>query len=308
MAENERLGPPMNPEAGLALYAAIESDVAELPKAMRTRIDRESRPWLEALHPGLPGILRNTLLVTSAAFASVKRLCYDRTNGERPSGEFSTAVFPLARTFLDAMITVAFVRDEPRKHVERYYVGGLCTELARYNRLVLEYGADCEWGPHLASLKAWIDWHEQGNPDHRVMLSDEEKANPRKHARELWPGPGRLIQKCSESRRDHLLFMQDWFYDELSQDAHMSYMGIARRVGPLHEQTLSAQADEFRYRTFYDTLTLYLALLAEIADAANLRVERGRIARVWKHLDGIPGADQLWKRRYRALLTGEMNG
>src|SRR4051812_38416691 len=118
MGETERQRAPLSPEAGLALYAPIESDVAELPNAMRMRIDRESRQWLEALHPGLPGILRTTLLVSRAAFAAVKRLCYNRANGERPSGDLSTAVSPLARTFLDAMITVSFVRDQPREHVE----------------------------------------------------------------------------------------------------------------------------------------------------------------------------------------------
>lgn len=130
------------------------------------RIDRESREWLEKLHPGLPGIFRNTLQVCRAAFAAVKRLCYDRMNGERPAVDFSTAVPPLARTFLDAMITVSFVRDQPFEHVERYYKGGLCAALAQQNRLVEEYGANSDWREHLASLKAWIDLHEQGNAPH----------------------------------------------------------------------------------------------------------------------------------------------
>ena len=81
-------------------------------------------------------------------------------------------------------------------------------------------------------------------------------------------------------------------------------MGLVRRSGPLHEQTASEKEEEYRYRTVYGALTLYLALLAEIADAANLSFERARMARGWKYFAGVPDADQLWKRRYRELLTG----
>src|SRR5688500_7019583 len=119
---------PMTPEEGLAQFAALERTMAELPDAMRMRIDRESRERLEGLHQGLPGVFRGTLQVSAAAFAAVKHLCYDRLHGCRPRADLSSAVPPLARTFLDSLICVVFVCDQPRANVERYYKGGLCAE------------------------------------------------------------------------------------------------------------------------------------------------------------------------------------
>src|SRR5438128_8553718 len=104
MVETGALHGQMTPEEGLAQYAVIERVMAELPDAMRMRIDREVRERLEGLHQGLPGILRGTLQVSCAAFASVKHLCYDRVDGCRPSADLSSAVPPLARTFLDSLI------------------------------------------------------------------------------------------------------------------------------------------------------------------------------------------------------------
>lgn len=291
----------------LSQYGALDSDVVELPSAMRMRIDRESREWLQHSHPGLPNFLRTTLQVSSAAFAAVKRLCYDRTNGEWPAAELSSAVAPLARTFLDSLISVSFVRDQPFENLERYYKGGLCAVLAQRERMVAEYGDNPDWSKRLASLGTWIDLHEQGNPAQRVVLSEEERADPRSHARKLWPGPGRLIAMCSPPRRDHLQFLRDWFYDDLSQDAHMYYMGVIRRAVPLHEETPAVNVSAFRSQAFYGALEVYLALLAEIADAAKLNVERGRIAGVWERVARIPGADQLWNRHYHELLTGAAN-
>jgi hypothetical protein len=292
---------PSEPNDWLRQFGAIDIKVRDLGEAVRMRIDREARSRLEAEHAGLPMILRAATQVSAATMEAIKHLCYDRVQGFFPSPRLASAVAPLSRTFLESLFVILALRENTRSAVDDFFQSGLCKVVVERDRLVVEYGDKPEWQGHIQGLTDWIALHSEGNPEHRVLLSDEQKADPARAAKS-WPTPGALVRRSmSPEIREFVQFLIDWYYDELSQDSHPSYMGFVRRATTLHDETPVAVAEDVRLRAFYRALTLYFALLAEVVDFAVLEQERARMRELWEYLHGND-APQLWSRRYGRLL------
>jgi hypothetical protein len=121
---------------------------------------------------------------------------------------------------------------------------------------------------------------------------------------DLWfPNPGGMHREAqTQLVKDFFRFLDDWHYGRLSQDSHLSYMGLVRRGGVLSDEHLGENQERYRSQVSLTALTLYVALLSEVIIHAGLPFEKRRIRNVWEYIDAYPGAAELWKERYEAVL------
>lgn len=97
-----------------------------------------------------------------------------------------------------------------------------------HDRLIREYGSDPAWHDYIDDIGRFVEeaktWWD---------ISPQEEANPR--SINYWPIPSRMSkhQGTSADRREYLSYLEDWFYRDLSQDAHLSWPGLVRRVAYL---------------------------------------------------------------------------
>jgi hypothetical protein len=56
-------------------------------------------------------------------------------------------------------------------------------------------------------------------------------------------------------------------------------------------------------RAFVTSLTLFVALLSELAAELSFASDMARLRAVWVHVKEFPEARELWKRRYSSLLA-----
>src|SRR5436190_22905790 len=109
-------------------------------------------------------------------------------------------------------------------------------------------------------------------------------------------------QGTSDARRAFLKYLEDWFYRDLSQDAHLSCPGLVRRVGYL---LVRHPTDEDRERlvkqksdALMDAAVMLLAMLSEISVELHFGLEQ-RLKYVWALFRTAgPATEELYKRRY----------
>jgi len=104
------------------------------------------------------------------------------------------------------------------------------------------------------------------------------------------------------SRLDYLQFLNDWYYGALSGDSHLSYMGLARRGGFMWDKADSGMRKRYREIAVLTAVTLFVALLSEIAGHARLPDEKRRLRDIWDVLRPVTEPGELWSRRYDQLL------
>lgn len=289
----------MSPQESLNRYFGLDPTVKQLPNAIIDALGAAPGERLQARHDGLPSTLRYTVAVSAISFFAIKRLVLPTYEGEAPKPYWATAAAPIARTFIEAITNLLYILENPTERVNRYIKAGVCRELARHQRLCNRHAGDPRWQEHLVQLKAWIEETERLAP-----LSESEKSNFERSAKSLWPNPGSLISQCSDEAKSYLMFLKDWYYDELSQDAHLSYMGLVRRGQMLNEVSLGLPQEAYRTSVFYGALALYLALLSEVAAAAVLPRESRQLEFLWQNLSAFENVAPLWTERYEALLQG----
>ncbi|HYO98356.1 MAG TPA: hypothetical protein VER33_27815 [Polyangiaceae bacterium] len=218
----------------------------DLAQAVALRIDREHRAGIEDYHRGLPAFLKFNVRTGAATFRAIRYLTLDRQAGHGPAPALATSVPPLARTLLEALMGIVFLYDDPAVNTEQYYRSGWRDAYEIHQRLVGRYGSDPRSRDYLTGHSAWVASHEA---DCRITAAN--RADPSTVSR--FPNPGKMTGRTrkdgertkSEKRRAFLMYLNDWFYGELSQDAHMTYMGLARRGSMLDDQN-SLQVEAYR--------------------------------------------------------------
>ena len=133
-------------------------------------------------------------------------------------------------------------------------------------------------------------------------VSDEEAADLKRIT--YWPIPSQM--KAQAKDREFLDYLDDWFYKTLSQDAHLSFPGLAHRgaallVKPGDERT--AQLEKRRSQAVFTTITVVLALASEMEHLLKFGLSE-RLAYVWGVLIKYwEEADDLYKMRYAQFLV-----
>ena len=282
-------------------YGPIATDLEEPPKAILNRIRTERQRSLEGIHKGLPALLKSVARVADATWRAVKYLALDKRHGDAPPASLAVAIPPLARTFLDHLMLVIFIVEAPADRATWYYRSGWREAAELQKRLDARYGADPSWTNFLTSHRQWVQSHE---PD--LAITPQERADPRLATARWrkpgwWPNPGKIQSLSNDpANRAFLQFVSDWYYGRLSQDSHLSYMGMVRQAGILQDDQ---PIEAYRNQAVLSAITLYVALLSEIVVAASLPYEAKRVRRIWGHLKDYGDAAELWTARYHTHLA-----
>lgn len=162
----------MSPRDSLHEYFDLDPAIKDVPNAINDALANGPGERLRKVHGGLPSTLRYTVAVSAISFFAIKRLVFPTYVAEDPRPHWATAIPPLARTFIDAIVNVVYLAESPRERVERFIKAGVCKELSRHRRLSALYAGDPSWQGPLAQLKEWIDGTEALAP-----LSEAERAS-----------------------------------------------------------------------------------------------------------------------------------
>lgn len=305
---DERQSPRVNEERPRRInVSALRITLDELAVAVANRVTHEYREELQQVHNGLPALLANMVRIAGATWKAVSVLTLDRQAGELPPLDLAAGVPPLARALLESAMTTVFIGEDTRNRLNWYYRAGWREAKEEYGKWEARYSAEPGWRAWSAVHVEWMESH-----DLDLQISAAEKANPKLATvawKELspqgfWPNPGKMASIVADAKRaSFLAFVKEWSYAQLSQDSHLSYLGLARRGAPLAPEQTSEKRDIYRSHVCLVALALYLAVLSEVASMVGMPVEKRRLREIWEQLGAAREAAELWDARYRDLLV-----
>jgi len=293
-----------NPTKTALDYGVIQDDWMSLLKGMTLKLEREFPPNLAST--GAREFFWLTFRVALNTYNTLVYICADKQPDPFRKLEFTISCPPLVRTLVDSLFNVVFVLEDIEPRTVWYYKSGwreIQERLIRYGRT---YG----------SLEEWNEWFEVGTAVQEQMAL-HWKINKKEHDNlnliHYWPIPSQMIRfglnKKDElpETRAFMLFINDWFYRELSQESHLSYPGLARRGGILMEldgkaPSVQDKLERNRSSQMVMALTLLLAICSEIEQRFNFGF-KPRVMVLWGILsDALPIPKEVYAARYAKLL------
>ncbi len=275
-------------------FKVIGQQLDEALEALKNLIDRN---WPRQYDiPGARALFLTMIKVAINTYQSVRFLAADSPKNSAPPLEFALSIPPLTRSLLDQLFAVVFLTEDLTTRTLWYYKAGWREAKEAYDRYKAKYGEDQKWahwltlnGEFLESIRT--EWG----------VSNEEAADLNRI--KYWPIPSQM--KAQAKDREFLTYLDDWFYKTLSQDAHLSFPGLAHRgaallIKPGEERT--AQLEKRKSQAVFTTVTIVLALASEMEHLLQFGLG-GRLAFVWGVLVKYwEEAEDLYRMRYEQLL------
>lgn len=285
-------------------YKEVARAIEDIPQAISNIIRRNADRTCEILksrHNVLPEIVDFSTVLSANTWETILHLCKDQMDHGLKI-EFLASVPPLTRTILDALMTLVYLFDDPVERCRRYFVSGWGKGMVHYGRMQERYGTDPRWEKWLRAFHASTEGLLES-----VTPTDEEKADLKLAG--YWPGPGKMAKACRDPKRKELLdLLNTMFYGQLSEDSHLAFPGLARRLAVLHKPVEGMPLfDKQRYRTvtFVTAQTLYVAYLSEVVGELGLSYQKERLRAVWAKMSLSPywdNAIMLYEKRYEEWL------
>jgi len=244
---------------------------------------------------GLPFLLRTHVLAAHNTYRTIVHLAADDPLRENRRPEYVLSTAPLIRTLVDGLFTVVALLDDPATRVDQFFKGGWNEIRQQYERFRDAYAADPDW---VAWLEDFAEYIEAGKET--LGLTPEDQVNLKRLS---WPTPGQLLRDkaLSDPARHFLQYMNDWYYKELSADAHLSLPGLARRSLPLLEKT--SDFDRERSTAVFTGLTAGMSILSEVHQSARWPDIGPRLEYIWTMLEQYwHDAAQVYRLRYKGRL------
>jgi hypothetical protein len=253
-------------------------------------------------------IFHSFVVVAETTYRTIIWICAEKPDYDGRDPIFVHSVPPLARAILDQVFTVCFLSEDIEERSFRYFKAGWREIAEKDIRERQRYSYDKKWEEVLSTNVQLLDKLGElakVTEAERTTLSLIKK----------FPNPGRMHEECNiSSLKDYLIFLNDWFYKQLSQEAHLSATGLITRAFPqvlvhsglIPEQKLQERLGQVRSSTIVTTLTLTVALLSEIQAILKFPSINQELCYLWTLLGGYwKDPDDLYKRRYQSLLIPE---
>lgn len=181
-------------------------------------------------------------------------------------------------------------------------------ELQQYRR---SYGSLAEWQPWLSDLGKLV---ADGIGIYGITPAEQSDLTKIKR----WPNPGQMPRYGLKrghplpDTRQFLVYLNDWFYRELSSQAHLSFEGLLKSAAPLLRDTLLRVHQEsleegylprIKHIQVGKTFMLVLALLSEIQVYFTFGL-RDKLSYLWTILGSYsPETKEVYDKRYQRLLN-----
>jgi len=279
-------------------FRVIEKPLDEALEALKNLIDREWPKQLDK-NPGARALFLTMIKVAINTYQSVRFLVADSPKEREAPLEFALSIPPLTRSILEQLLAVTFLAEDLATRTQWYYKAGWREAKEAYERYRAKYGENREWAN-------WLELNGKFLENIRTTwgVSDEEAADLRRIR--YWPIPSKMKDQAKD--RAFLEYLDAWFYRTLSQDAHLSFPGLAHRgaallLGPGEERT--AQLEKRKSNAVFTTITMVLALASEMEHLLQFGLGE-RLAYVWGVLiEYWEEAADLYRLRYATLLKEE---
>jgi hypothetical protein len=277
--------------------------IQELTIAMDNLVDRSAPIEIRRI-AGWHEFLLVAVLATRTLYGTITYLSRDKGGKDdlMPKLEYGVATSPLARSLLELLFTVIFIREQPRTRVKWFHHSGWRELREMVDSLRERYGSKRKWKTKLVQLENSV---EQLRVSHKV--SKRATGDPR--SIKWWPTAMQMLDpkknylhKRSRCFLDYLTLR----YRTLSQDHHLSGAGLVRVYAKLLIDEKDARREpilrDLKNSNVILALATLLAIYTEINDIC--RFDRGKaLAYCWCILmENRDEVRELYDLRYRSML------
>jgi hypothetical protein len=298
------LSPVAKPPANLDA-SVITEPLDSLISALGNKIEREW-PVRFANILGARELFLLTVRIADVTSRSIRWLSAEKPPNPARIPEYCLSVPPLNRTILDNLFTVMFVLEDFPGRCQWYHKAAWREERLELDRYIAEYGHLHEWQEWLGKLKAHSDFGVRF-----LGISAAEVAQP--STMRSWPNAGAMSgyglspKVPAPPSRVFMKYLDDWFYKDLSQQAHLGGTGLMKRASVFlcdrHDPERQAALRKNNYSWWGQTIILMLALASELEDYFKFGL-RERVQYLWGlTVPVIVVAKEVYDKRYAALLS-----
>jgi hypothetical protein len=285
-------------------FGLVQPQIKELIFAAGNWIEREwpGKRGRAKDHEGSRSLFLGLLRSSQNTWSTAAYICADVPNDPARKPEFALSLSPLARTVLEALCTTIFVFSDLEKRVAWFYRAGWREVREERDRLRDRYGNDADWLQYITSLDQLLI-----DSTGKWGVSASEVSDPSSIKR--FPIPGRMVKDrtLTLDRRQQLQYLLDWYYKTMSQDAHLSWPGLARRAGAFFPSVTEEERRRVvalrRTQMICDLAALEVALVSEIEIECRFGMAK-QAQYIWTVLaDFSPDTKELYDRFYREPIT-----
>lgn len=286
-------------------FSVVSKPLDSLLTALGNKFEREWPVRFKSVRGGRELFLL-TFRTAVATYHSVRWLCAEKPPDPDRRLEFCVSVPPLNRTILDNLFTVIFMLEDLPARCEWYFKADWRETRLELERHRTEYGHLPDWSDWLSRMTTYSDIGIQIAGISPAECADPSSITP-------WPNPGKMVNYAISSKlplppaRAFLKYLNDWFYADMSQQAHLGGSGLMKRAGALiNDYRKNPQTEENlkRYRNTQvgQTVVLILALASELETHFHFGLSE-RIRYVWSVVTPyIVVAKEMHEKRYASLL------
>jgi hypothetical protein len=280
-------------------FRVFAEPLLTLAEATALKIERE---W-PAAHERVPGAQLLFRLLTRLATTTYQSIIY--LSAEHPADlarrvAFSSSVPPMSRSIVDILYSVVFILEDIGPRTDWYYRAGWREMSETFLRYRGRYAGQPDWSAWLRDFESGL---ERIRRDWRV--SDADAGNLRAIPR--WPIPTKMKEHAlTLDAKTYFQYLEDWFYREFSQEAHVTLPGLARRASTfLRDDDDDAALGEWKKKRsdwVGYAMVLELAVLSEIVFFFGFDLA-ARCSYLWGILTGyMEMARELHEVRYTGFL------
>ncbi|MDP3723812.1 MAG: hypothetical protein Q8R91_10015 [Candidatus Omnitrophota bacterium] len=249
----------------------------------------------------LPTVIELHIKLAHSSYLGILHLCRNSLDAQRRRVELASVASPIARSMLDGLFNVIYLGADPKRTIRDYRRAGWRELVEPHLRNQEKYG----------SLPEWNDWFAESRKLANSIgetegLSDEDLKSVR-----VWPIPSRMAadskNELPKEIREFLQYLNDWFYRAYSQEAHLTWPGLAQRAFPfvrdLRRESEKERLAKYKSDHIYRAALLLLMTLSEVNTQLSLGTST-QLQYLWVLLsEYFLESKELYQLRYQKLLT-----
>jgi hypothetical protein len=284
--------------------SVITEPLDSMLAALGYKVEREWPASLSNIQ-GAKTLFLLTLRIAEVTYLSIRFLSADKPPDPNRKLEYCLSVPPLNRAILDNLFTIIFVLEDLPARCVWYHKAAWREQYLELERYKAEYG-------HLAGWQEWLSRLTALSDSGVTMfgLSAQEIAQPSTIVR--WPNAGAMVTYSLSPTapippsRAYMKYLNDWFYADLSQQAHLGGTGLMKRASPLIRERNDPERERALAKNKYTWMGQSFALMLAISSEMEAHFHFGlreRINYLWSVTgSAIPVAKEIHERRYAELL------
>jgi hypothetical protein len=199
------------------------------------------------------------------SYNAVRYVAGNTPEDHRRNPDYVMVVPAINRQLLDLLFSLVYMLDDMSARSLQYQRAGWRELDQHYRMFKTRFSKDPEWKPHFKNVKGVLDGMIR-----RFGITEAERKNPQLVP--FWKTPTQSKDEPTESR-PYLRFLEKWLYGDTSEQAHMSFGGLAMVGAMLVADLVGGEREEwvrkriilqYHFMHFTRTAIVTLAIATEI--------------------------------------------